>query len=46
MSELRDAVGRYLAELARQNASPHTIRNYSTDFEQFLEKHSTPPDAL
>ena len=46
MSELSGAVERYLAELARQNASPHTIRNYTADFEQFLEKHSTPPDSL
>ncbi len=45
-SELAEAVARYLAELSRQNASLHTIRNYAADFDQFLEKFSTPPDVL
>lgn len=36
MSELSGAIDRYLAALARENASPHTIRNYSADLSQFL----------
>jgi len=47
MSELAEAVDRYLAALARENASPHTIRNYSADLTQFLAYLSrgglTPP---
>jgi integrase/recombinase XerC len=44
MSELARTVERYLAELARQNASPHTLRNYATDFEQFV-RYFSPPGA-
>lgn len=36
MSDLSGAIDRYLAALARENASPHTIRNYSADLTQFL----------
>lgn len=32
---LRLAIERYLASLARENASPHTLRNYAADLEQF-----------
>ncbi len=42
MSELALAVERYLGELGRVNASAHTIRNYSSDLEQFLEYFSPP----
>jgi integrase/recombinase XerC len=35
-SELEAGVGRYLAELARQNASRHTVRNYASDLAQFV----------
>ena len=42
MSELGDAIHRYLAELSRENASPHTIRNYASDLEQFREYFSPP----
>ncbi len=42
MSELKDALDRYLGELARQNASPHTIRNYASDLHQFVD-YFTPP---
>jgi integrase/recombinase XerC len=41
--ELAAAVARYLAGLARENASPHTLRNYSSDLDQFIEYFS-PPD--
>jgi integrase/recombinase XerC len=44
MSELAVAIGRYLSELGRENASIHTIRNYASDLEQFLAYFS-PPEA-
>jgi integrase/recombinase XerC len=44
MSELSAAVDRYLASLALQNASAHTIRNYAADLAQFVEYFS-PPDS-
>src|SRR5258708_1365605 len=40
--ELGGAIARYLAELARENASPHTLRNYASDLAQFLEYFSPP----
>ncbi|HRJ19076.1 MAG TPA: site-specific integrase, partial [Bryobacteraceae bacterium] len=36
MPELAEAVDLYLASLARENASAHTIRNYAADLAQFL----------
>lgn len=42
MSELSIAIGRYLGELGRENASLHTIRNYASDLEQFLTYFSPP----
>jgi integrase/recombinase XerC len=42
MSELATAVERYLADLGRQNASAHTLRNYAADFEQFIQYFSPP----
>ena len=36
-SELAGQIEHYLADLARRNASAHTIRNYRSDLEQFLE---------
>jgi integrase/recombinase XerC len=42
MSDLANAVERYLAELGRQNASLHTIRNYTSDLAQFIEYFSPP----
>ncbi len=44
MSELAEQIGRYLAELERRNMSAHTLRNYRSDLEQFLEYFS-PPDT-
>lgn len=44
MSELADGITRYLEELHRANLSPHTLRNYQSDLEQFLAYFS-PPDA-
>lgn len=41
-SELSAAIGRYIAELQRENASPHTIRNYASDLGQMLEYFSPP----
>jgi integrase/recombinase XerC len=43
-SELSAAIDRYLAALALENASPHTLRNYASDLAQFLE-YFTPPGA-
>src|SRR6266852_1887610 len=45
MSELRTstlgtAIERYLAELRRQNASSHTLRNYGSDLQQFHDYFS------
>jgi len=45
MSELRGAIDRYLMELRLQNASPHTLRNYETDIQQFLEYFSHPGES-
>lgn len=44
-SELAAAINRYLAELSRENASPHTIRNYASDLEQLLDYFSPPGGA-
>lgn len=37
MSELGPQIERFLHELRRQNASPHTLRNYASDLQQFLD---------
>lgn len=42
MSELGQQIERFLAHLARENASPHTIRAYGSDLRQFLEYFSPP----
>jgi integrase/recombinase XerC len=44
MSELTQAIDRYLDSLRQANASKHTLRNYSSDLLQFAEYFS-PPDA-
>jgi integrase/recombinase XerC len=44
MSELSTQIDHYLAELRRENASPHTLRNYASDLDQFLD-YFTPPGA-
>lgn len=41
---LSEAIIDYTAELKRANVSPHTLRNYASDYEQFLE-YFTPDDA-
>jgi integrase/recombinase XerC len=41
-SELAGAIVRYLGGLARENASPHTLRNYSSDLDQFVDYFSPP----
>ncbi|MGA2596971.1 MAG: tyrosine recombinase XerC [Bryobacteraceae bacterium] len=41
---MQQAVSDFLAELRRANASEHTIRNYESDLEQFLE-YLQPPGA-
>ncbi len=52
MSDFESAIERYLAELALQNASGHTLRNYKADLQQIAEYFSPPgsqppsPNAL
>jgi integrase/recombinase XerC len=48
MSELSTNIDLYLAHLRRENASPHTLRNYESDLTQFLEYFSRggPPPEL
>lgn len=45
MSELALQIGRFLAELERENASAHTIRSYGADLRQLLEYFSPPGEA-
>jgi integrase/recombinase XerC len=40
MADLSASIEAYLAALRRENASPHTIRNYGVDLTQFLEYFS------
>jgi integrase/recombinase XerC len=44
MSELEQAIDRYLASLRLENASPHTLRNYESDLRQFTEQFSIPAE--
>jgi integrase/recombinase XerC len=52
MPELENAIQRYLGELRRENASPHTLRNYGSDLREFAAYFSPPgatppaPDAI
>jgi len=45
MSELASQIERYIGELARAGASPHTIDAYAADLRQFLEFLS-PPETV
>jgi integrase/recombinase XerC len=45
MSDLTQAIDRYLDSLRQANASPHTLRNYSADLVQFADYFS-PPGAV
>jgi integrase/recombinase XerC len=42
MSELERQIGRFLEELKRTNASPHTVTAYESDLRQFLGYFSPP----
>ncbi len=42
MSELSRHISEFLTELVRENVSPHTVRAYGSDLEQFLQ-YVTPP---
>jgi integrase/recombinase XerC len=44
MSDLREAIGRFVADLTIRNVSEHTLRNYGSDLAQFVE-YFTPPGA-
>lgn len=41
-SELQAAAAKYIGELRLQNVSPHTLRNYASDLQQFIEYFSPP----
>jgi integrase/recombinase XerC len=43
MSKLSDHIARYVAELGRGNASPHSMRAYASDLRKFLQ-YLTPPE--
>jgi integrase/recombinase XerC len=47
MSELSAAIHDFLGERSRRNDSPHTLRNYGADLDEFLQyfspQHSEPP---
>lgn len=45
MPAIRDCISKYLAELARRGASPHTLRNYSSDLEQFAHYFEPPGET-
>lgn len=42
MSELANQIDGYLDQLRRENASEHTLRNYSSDLTQFLDYFAPP----
>jgi integrase/recombinase XerC len=42
MPELSEQITRFLDELRRQNASEHTVRNYGSDLDQFLDYFTVP----
>jgi integrase/recombinase XerC len=45
MSDLTQAIERYLDSLRQVNASPHTLRNYSADLSHFADYFSPPGAA-
>ena len=45
MAAIRDCTSKYLAELARRGASPHTVRNYASDLEQFASYFEPPGET-
>jgi integrase/recombinase XerC len=42
MPDLANEIERFLAELRRQNASAHTVRNYASDLNQFRQYFTIP----
>src|SRR6516165_4731506 len=42
MSQLTEAIDRYLTSLRLENVSSHTLRNYESDLRQFSEHFSAP----
>jgi integrase/recombinase XerC len=45
MSELQEAIRRFLSELTIRNVSIHTSRNYASDLEQFSDYFTPPGEA-
>lgn len=45
MPAIREAISSYLAELARRGASPHTLRSYASDLEQFATYFEPPGET-
>jgi len=41
-SELEHQIGRFVEELVRNNASPHTVTSYESDLRQFVDYFSPP----
>jgi len=46
MSDLSTEIGNFLDSLRRENASPHTVRNYESDLRQFADYSSAPVDEI
>lgn len=46
MPTIRESIAKYLAELTRRGASPHTLRNYGSDLEQFAAYFEPPGAAV
>jgi len=45
MPTIQECIAKYLAELTRRGASPHTLRNYGSDLEQFAGYFEVPGEA-
>lgn len=46
MSELRQCIAKYLAELERRGASQHTLKSYASDLEQFAAYFEVPAQTV
>lgn len=46
MSELRQCIAKYLAELERRGASQHTLKSYASDLDQFAAYFEVPAQTV